>query len=101
MKKYSEQDLNDIREKRIKKMSWLSRMVIKMGIMKFSIEPRCNGFDFWVVYRLNLLNPLTYLFCIPVALWNIIVQAPVRSMFKEAVGTVKTLISLSKGERYG
>ena len=101
MKKYTDEDLNNIRVKRIKKMKWWDRLIIRLGIMKFTIEPRSSGFGCWTCHKLNLCNPLTWICCIPIALVSVFIVAPIYAITKAAVDSVKEIISLAKGERYG
>ena len=101
MKKYTSEDLNNIRVKRMEKMKWQSRLGIRLRIVKFTIEPRSSGFDYWTCYKLNLWNPLTWIYVVPITLVYVFFIAPVHAMIKEGINSVKDIISMAKGERYG
>lgn len=101
MKKYTKDELDDIRKKRVDRMNWMTRMMIHLGIMRFSIEPRSCGFDYWTCYKLNIWNPLTWFFIVPMFFVSVMIIAPIHAMIKEALNSVNNIVSMAKGERYG
>lgn len=101
MKKYTKEEMDDIRKKRMDRMNWLTRMMIHWGIIRFSIEPRSCGFDYWTCYKLNVWNPLTWIFLVPTGLVIVMIVAPIHAMVKEAFNLVKEIARMAKGERYG
>ena len=101
MKQYTKEDLESIRKKRMEGKRWWARMVIHLGIMRFTVEPKNCGFDYWTCYRLNLWNPLTWIYVVSLFFIYVLIGAPIRAMIKEAVNSVNDIISMAKGERYG
>lgn len=96
----TKEELSKIRENRIKHFSLWQQLIVSLKIINVSVEPR-GEIGYWICYKLNWINPLTSICCVLATFLLVFVAAPIFAMISEGINVVKTIVSLTKGERYG